>query len=221
PTAETPFSLWYSLINPGTNGQFPAQGTRVAISANFAVAAATTGSQAVNVYDSTNGVLRYTLLNPGQPSSFGSCLAVSGTRVIVGDQDAHPTYNEGCVYVYDLASVKPTTPVLTLFTPRSPQVLWTVAASGNYVAAGSPLYVAVYDVTSAEPSTPVVIIPTTYVGDALAMSGTRVVVGTAAYAPPYNTNAGSVYVYDFAASTPTVPILTLQSPARSEEHTSE
>src|SRR5437588_3821367 len=121
-TAETPFSLWYSLINPGTNGQFPAQGARVAISANFAVAAAITGygnggSQAVSVYDSTNGVLRYTLLNPGQPSSFGSCLAVSGTRVIVGDQDAHPTYNEGCVYVYDLASVKPTTPVLTLFTP--------------------------------------------------------------------------------------------------------
>src|SRR5437868_11697764 len=37
-TAETPFSLWYSLINPGTNGRSGAWGANVAIDTNFAVA---------------------------------------------------------------------------------------------------------------------------------------------------------------------------------------
>ena len=86
----------------------------MAIGTNFAVAAAP-GAQTAMVYDATNGALRYTLSNPGQPSSFGCCVAVSGTRVFVGNKDSHPNYSEGCVYVYDLASVKPTKPVLTLF----------------------------------------------------------------------------------------------------------
>src|SRR6267142_1255837 len=92
--ADTPFSLWYSLINPATNAQVWGQGAHVAIDTNFAVASAVSvyggTAQAVSVYDTTNGVLRYTLLNPGQPSHFGSCVVVSGTRVIVGDFDYHP-----------------------------------------------------------------------------------------------------------------------------------
>ena len=112
-TAQTPFSLLYSLTNPGTNAQFQAFGGDVAIDTNFAVACAGRPYQVgypstygpVTVYNPTNGAILYTLLNPGQHSYFGSCVAVSGSRVFVGDQDYHPQYNEGCVYVYDLTGI--------------------------------------------------------------------------------------------------------------------
>src|SRR5438309_11893660 len=72
-TAETPFSLWYSLINPDTNAQFQAFGSSVAVDSNFAVATATgafkgffstDGQAPVTVYNPTNGAILYTLLNP-------------------------------------------------------------------------------------------------------------------------------------------------------------
>src|SRR5437899_3085057 len=149
------------------------------------------------VYDATNGALRYTLSNPGQPSSFGCCVAVSGTRVFVGNKDSHPNYSEGCVYVYDLASVKPTKPVLTLFPGYQ---VWAVAASGNYVAARSVFNTFVYDLSSAPPAHTVATIATSPLGDALAISGTRMVVGTpGGVFPRGTTNASSVYVYDLAS----------------------
>ena len=84
-TAQTPVSLLYSLPNPGTNAQFHAFGGDVAIDTNFAVACAGRAFQwyyppangPVTVYNPTNSAILYTLLNPGQHSSFGSCVAVN------------------------------------------------------------------------------------------------------------------------------------------------
>src|SRR5689334_7494566 len=97
-TAQTPFSLLYSLTNPDTNGHSLSFGGDVAIDTNFAVAGGGRPLQMgypnahgpVTVYNPTNGAVLYTLLNPGQHSSFGSGVAVSGTRVFVADFDYHP-----------------------------------------------------------------------------------------------------------------------------------
>jgi FG-GAP repeat len=54
--------------------------------------------------------------------------------------------------------------------------------------------------------------PNDFFGQSVAVSGTRVAVG-----PPHEetgvTNAGSVYVYDLSAATPTVPVATLNNPS--------
>src|SRR5439155_7291604 len=61
-------------------------------------------------------------------------------------------------------------------------------------------------------------IATSPLGNGLAMSGSRVVVGVYGYDyPPWSTNAATVFVYDVASSTPTVPVLTLQSPTPAEK----
>ena len=216
--AETPFSLLYSLISPITNGNSAHWGANVAVDTNFAVVTGryfenSPGCDRVTVYNPTNGASLYTMANPGQHSSFGSSVAVSGSKVFVADFDSHPGNGEGCVYVYDLSWIKPTAPVLRVS-------LWaridSVAASGNYLAIRSYFYTYVYDLSSAAPTSPVLTIASEpsfsdRTGVALAISGTRLVVGSGEYS--LNTNAGSAYVYDLTSSTPSIPVFTLQSPA--------
>ena len=227
-TAQTPFSLLYSLNNPDTNGHFGGFGSSVAVDTNFAVVSVayrggytpTASQPPVTVYNPTNGAILYTLANPGQPSYFGSSVAVSGTRVFVGDFDSHPLYSQGSVYIYDLAGVKPTVPVSRLWLwPASPGVVMSLAASGDYLVIRSRFSTYVYDLGKNGPASPGVSFPTSPLGDGLAMSGSRVVVGVYGYDyPPWNTNAATVYVYDVASSTPGVPILALASPTPAEKN---
>ncbi|MFO1439101.1 MAG: hypothetical protein U1F81_12365 [Verrucomicrobiaceae bacterium] len=191
---------------------------------------------AVQIHDlgsATPGVPMLTLLNPAPVlnDSFGAALAVAGTRIIVGDHldDATAT-NGGTVFVFDLASGTPGTPVLTINNP-APSVGdnfgSAVAASGSLVVvaavaddagafdAGS---VYAYDLAGATPSVPVLTLAnpapssTDNFGSALALEGSTLVVG-AVGEDVGATNAGLAYVYDLAGATPGTPVFTINNPA--------
>lgn len=174
-----------------------------------------------------------TLNNPAAATSdfFGTCVAVSGTYVVVGAyrDDAGKT-DAGSAYVYDLNSVTPTVPVHTFNNPAavaSDQFGCSIAVSGNFVSVGANLDDAgttdagsmyLYDLNSTTPTVPIAVLdnPTNAVGDSygisVAVSGKYVVVG--AYQDDIGaTDAGSAYVYDISSMTPTVPILTLSNPS--------
>lgn len=167
-----------------------------------------------------------TLTNPSPTTvddRFGASVAISGTRVVVGDissQGAGPTQppiEAGSVYVYDLASATPTEPVTTLDNPdpRAPSgdlFASSVAISDTRVVVGAYLHekatpagsAYVYDLASATPTIPVVTLNNPYpavsdfFGWSAAISGTRVLVG----APRDDTSgfdAGSAYLYDLAS----------------------
>ena len=98
----------------------------------------------------------------------------------------------------------------------------SVAVDGNYIVAGTPMThlndqslgaVKVFDATTGGRLfvLPAGLASNRGFGDAVAISGTRVVVG----APALNNEgqSGSVCVYDLSSATPAVPILMLNSPA--------
>lgn len=87
----------------------------------------------VRVFDSTTGVLLHVLVNPNptQFETFGHSVAISGTRVVVGD------FWMRRVYVYDLANPTPTVPVV-VFNSSVDQFGQTVAISGTRVVVGAP-----------------------------------------------------------------------------------
>lgn len=192
----------------------------------------------VHVFDRTSatpGVPVVILQNPapGTGSQLGGELAMSGTRIVAGAQwDDTGANNAGRAYVYDLSSGTPSQPVLTLLNPApaSDDAFGaSVAISGNLVAvaahqddtgATNAGTVYIYNVTSGTPTTPIYTInnPTPnaalseYFGNTLAMSGTWLAVGS--HTDDSLAGAqGSVYVYDLAGATPTVPLRTLHSTA--------
>ena len=238
--AQVQDALFYSLFDPGTAAQFNTQqGSSVAVDGNIAVAGAPTdnvggySSGVVKVYDATSGALLHTLTNPAPASDdyFGICVAVSGTRVVVGahGDDAGKT-DAGSAYVFDLSSFTPTLPVLTLTNLNPAGSLffgWDVAISGTRVVVGVPWdntgapqsgIAYVYDLASAVPTTPIVTLanPSPAQDDSfgkdVAISGTRVVVG-ATGDDTGMVGAGSAYVYDLASSTPSTPMITLTNPS--------
>jgi hypothetical protein len=173
-----------------------------------------------------------TLNNPSPTfdDEFGSSIAISGARVVVGTPyDDTAAAGAGSAYVYDFTSSTPGLPVATLTNPnRVTYDLFgnSVAISGTRVVAGAPgdfdggttagnAYV--YNLVSAVPTAPVKTLSDPSpasddgFGNSVAISGTRVVVGTAGD-DTGAFNAGSAYVYDLASATPTVPIVTLTNP---------
>jgi hypothetical protein len=205
-------------------------GSRVVVSA--AIDNHTTGR--VYVYDfggATPTDPAATLHNPTAVDHdyFGESIAISGTRLVVGARGNDlGASNAGSAYVYDLASGTPTAPLATLNNPNpatNDSFGGAVAVSGTIVLVGAPgddtaaddggsAYA--YDLSSAAPSMPKarLNIPTPSVNDhfayAVAVSGTRVVVGT-----PGLSNApciGRVYVYDLGSTTPAEPVATLSDP---------
>jgi hypothetical protein len=127
-----------------------------------------------------------------------------------------------------LASATPTVPV-TLNNPGPALDDYfgnSVAISGTFVVVGNSgndggvqnsgsAYV--YDLASATPATPIATLnnpgPATneYFATSVAISGTRIVVGTSANDWGW-IDAGSAYVYDLASTTPTIPLATLNNP---------
>src|SRR6185369_11982455 len=95
---------------PGANDQFGSEialfGNRALIAAPFDDAGAT-DSGAVYLYDTTTGALLRTFTNPtpAMSDTFGTSVALSGTRVLIGaEQDDTSGFNEGIAYLYDLAT---------------------------------------------------------------------------------------------------------------------
>ena len=158
------------------------------------------------------GAPSVTLIEPA--STFGSRVAISGTRVVVGEQD-----RIGRAYVYDRASATPTIPVAILDNPDPDtlQFSWSVALSDTWVVVGvyQGQHAYVYDLTSPTPTEPVFTLNNPGLaggfGNAVAISGARVVVG-ARLDDTGATDAGAVYVYDLASATPTEPVAKLTNP---------
>src|SRR5439155_13637337 len=103
---------------------------------------------------------------------------------------------------------------------------YSVAIAGTRVVVGAPwddtgaeneASVYVYDLASGTPTVPVVMLdnPSPNVDDhfgySVSISGTRVVVG-APYDDTGAKNGGTVYIYDVASATPTIPAVTLNNP---------
>jgi len=165
---------------------------------------------------------------PSLNDQFGDSVAVSGTFLVVGSRyDDTGAPDAGIALVYDLASGTPSVPIATLENPSPSNNDFfgdSVAISGSLVAVGSRLddatsldagRVYVYDLAGPTPAVPIHIIenPDTTVGGlfggAVAMSGNRLVVGARGNDP---SDAGSVYVFDLAGASPTVPEATLPNP---------
>jgi hypothetical protein len=238
--AQGPFVLLHSLFDPGTNTQSgEQQGYSVAIDGNIAVVGVpgddvgNISSGVAKVYDTTAGVLLYTLTNssPAPGGNFGISVAIAGTRIVVGAGYADTgTRYAGTAYLYDLASPTPNLPVATLTNP-SPVALdhfgSSVAISGARVVIGAPNNSAgaqyagsayVYDLAGATPTVPTLTLTNPgpasfeYFGNSVAVAGTRVVIG--AYRDHTGADeAGSAYVYDLASTTPIVPVFTLTNPS--------
>jgi hypothetical protein len=174
-----------------------------------------------------------TLNNPASSLGdlFGISVAISSTRVVVGAYESYLGAGEvGRAYVYDLSSGAPTMPVATLNNP-SPEALdhfgRSVSISGTRIVVGAyrdntgaseagSAYV--YDMSSGTPNVPVATVNNPspaaddYFGYSVAISGSQVVVG--AYGDDTGAaGAGRAYIYDVISATPTVPALTLYSPA--------
>jgi hypothetical protein len=172
---------------------------------------------------------------PAQNDSFGGTVAISGTRVVVGAYfDDTGAFDAGSAYVYDLASAMPAVPVVTLNNPspaenelfgRAVAVFSTrVVVGANFDDSGPSVTgtAYVYDLAGVTPAVPVATLKDPdpaaadydYFGTAVAISGTRVVVGTASIVNGTGPgDAGRAYVYDLAGTTPTVPIATLLNPS--------
>ena len=240
-SSGTPTVAVATLNNPGAalNDHFgdsvAISGTRVAVGAP----ADNTGAEdagSAYVYDLNSGtptVPVATLNNPGPAADdwFGRSVAISGTRVLIGAPYADTgAADAGSAYVYDLSSGTPTVHVVTLNNP-SPAAYDhfgdRVAISGTRVLIGAPhddtgasnagsAYV--YDLSSATPTVPVATLNNPgpgvdeYFGMAVAISGTRLVVG-AGYDDTGASEAGSAYVYDLSSGTALVATLNNPAPA--------
>ncbi len=233
-------ALLHTIANPspatGDSFGFSVRisGTRVVVGA-YADDTGTTDAGSAYVYDlsgSTPTIPMVTLNNPGPGGLdyFGQSVAISGMRVIVGaHNDDTGASNAGSAYVYDLSSITPTVPEVTLNNPGAAVNDFfgiSVAISGARVVVGAygddtgaadagSAYV--YDLSSGTPAAPVTTlnnpapVASDSFGNAVSISGTRLVVG-ARQDDALATDSGSVYAYDLTSGTPAVPNLTLNNP---------
>ena len=127
-------------------------------------------SGVVWIHDANSGALLHRLDNPlPLPESyFGWSVAVSGNRVVIGaPEDNTGASDAGIAYVYDLGSVTPSVPVLTLVNPNpaaNDGFGYSVAIFGTKVVVGTPDgnsgladagCVYVFDLSSPTPAIPV------------------------------------------------------------------
>ncbi len=230
------------LNNPGLPPGGSRFGTSVAISGSVvAIGASLEDTGASNagsayVYDlnsvtPTVPVAVFNNPSPATDDQFGSSIAVSGSRVVIGaSRDDTGARNSGSAYVYDVSSATPTVPVGVFNNPTpaiGDQFGYSVAISGNRVVVGAFLddsgasnagSVYVYDLSGATPTVPSVTLnnPNPAAGDqfgySVAVSSTRVVVGVN-LDDSGAVNAGTAYVYQLSGPTPTAPLLVLGNPS--------
>ncbi len=238
--ASTPAVPVLVLPNPNPSesdyfgGAVAISGARVVVGAYLNDAGALNdGSAYVYDLDSAAPAVPVVILNnpgPGRGDLFGLSVAISGARVAVGVpyDDAGAT-DAGGAYVYEMDSATPTVPVATLPNPDSESGDFfgiSVAISGSLMVVGSPYDDAgggrsgsahVFDLNSSTPAVPIFTLrkpgPAAgdYFGVAVAISGTRVVVG-ALGDDTGATDAGGAYIYELSSATPAVPAFTLHKP---------
>ncbi len=178
----------------------------------------------------------FTINTPSISSAeeFGTAVAISGNIVVIGahHDDKVGFQNSGTVFIYDRQSPTPQVPVLTIENPGpnlNDYFGSAVAISGNTVAIAAyqddnPVTnsgtIYIYHWNSATPTVPVLAIPNPVptaqdqFGNAIALSGSRLVVGCA---KNELADAGSAYVFDLSSVTPTLPVATLDNPAPAGE----
>ena len=214
-------------------------GSAIALSGNLLVAGVhgkdiggVTDAGSAYVFDvsgATPTVPIATLNNPSPISGeiFGSAVAISGRRIVIGAPGADLSGRFGRAFVYDLDSATPSTPLHTLLGSQANNKYGnSVAIHGSMFVVGEPFadYVVVdsgaahlYDLASATPTTRIALLNQLIPGSvgsfgyAVAMSGTLVLVG----APTDETGGtavGAAYLFDLASGTPAVPIATFVGP---------
>lgn len=179
----------------------------------------------------TPGVPRHVIDNPEPVVGdwFGHSVDLSGDRLLVGaPRDDVGAANAGCAYVFDLASPTPTVPVAVVANPApalNDEFGYSVAVSGAHVVIGSRMDdnlavdagdVMVYDLTSNTPVVPVSTLTRPdpseedYFGTSVAISGTRIVVGSPG-ADRVADEGGAAYVYELNSATSTIPADVLET----------
>jgi hypothetical protein len=226
---QIPNTLQYTIPSPAVTAQGNTRlGTSVAVDGRYLVTGMPGNELGgeVKVFDFASGNLVYTLVNPSPAmgDAFGSAVAISGTRIIVGaSEDDDGDTNVGAVYVYDLTHANPTLPIAILRSPKpaaNERFGISVSVSGNWAVVGCLLGDAqggsayAYDLSVGKPPAPVFELrnpnpsPSDGFGTNVAVSGTRIAVSS----PGDDTDgvdSGRVYVYDAASATPTAPIAAL------------
>jgi hypothetical protein len=187
----------------------------------------------VYIYDLTSGTPTTPVRTlphpfPTAADKFGTSVAISGTRLVVGAPHENTGASAaGRAYVYDLAPGAPTGPVATLNNPSptaNENFGFSVAISGNRVVVGAfkddagaldtgTAYVfqlgtsAVLSATLNNPNPGA----NDAFGSSVAISGHRVIVGAVTDDAGAG-DAGGAYVYDLSSATPTTPIAPLSKP---------
>jgi len=192
------------------------------------------GAGQVRIFDTSSPTPNVPVLTipspqPALRGRFGVAVALDGTRLVVGARDMNGSVVfAGAVYVYDLGSATPGTPVQVIPNPvpssSSNRFGRSVALSGTHVVVGAPeedtlaanagsAYV--FDLSSGTPGVPVLTLDHPTAGDlfgfSVGISGTRIIVG-AHENDTGASNAGSAYVYDLASGTPATPVAALNNP---------
>lgn len=232
--APIPHSLVQSIHSPATARQSGTQlGHAVAADGDLAVFGSPFDniggeeSGIVGIYSATTGALLEQLANPrpANGSHFGWSLAISGSLLVVGVPQADTGANDaGIACVYDLASSTPGIPLHILDNPYpavNDNFGWSVAISGTRVIVGAPRgdsgtgdagCAYIYDLSSLSPEVPALQLNNPdpagrNFGFAVAASGDHLVIGAPQDAGAGDT--GRAHVFDLAASTPTLPVLSL------------
>ena len=160
-------------------------------------------------------------------AAFGASVATDGPYIVVGaPNDDLGAQDSGAVRVFDSTSGALLLVIPNPSPAETDQFGWSVAISGSRLVVGAlgddtgiidagTAYV--YDLNGVAPTVPVAILNNPGPGLAdrfgwsVAISGTRVVVGTG-WDDTDALNSGSAYVYDLGSSTPTSPVVTLNNP---------
>jgi hypothetical protein len=243
-SAPIPHSLAHEYSSPGSVRQTETRlGYSLAIDGGWMVVGSPfddlggEDSGVVWVHNSVTGSLLRRVGNPLPlpMSRFGWSVALSGNRMVIGAPDDNTGASDaGIAYVYDLASVTPEVPVLTLLNPNpatNDGFGFSVAMTGTTVVVGTPDgdsgiadagCVYVYDITSATPAVPVLQMNNPNpagqnFGQAVSISGSMIAVGACQDAQ--GADSSRAYVYDLTSATPAEPVLTLDdgTPATNEQ----
>lgn len=182
-----------------------------------------------------------TIIDPGPSPGdvFGTAVALSGTHAVVGATQFYvraPALPLGTAYLFDLARPSPAVPVLTFTKPNPASFDFfggAVAVSGRWVAVAAASddtgnkmdsgSVYLYDLNGQTPSLPALTLrdpspaANDYFGEAIAMSGTRIIVGASTKSSGAVPGAGIAHVFDLAGAAPPVPVFTLNGPPAVED----
>jgi hypothetical protein len=234
--AATPTQPILTLNNPGDPDDYfgvdvSIAGTRVAVGAAY-FGSGTSSTGHVYLYDTSSAtpalpVSIFSSPDQAENDYFGSSVSLSGSRLAVGathDDTAGP--DSGTVFVFDLTSGTPTTPVYTLGNPTpagSDRFGGSISISGSRLIVGAEQddtgatnsgSAYVYDLAGGTPTVPVTVLnnptPAANAGFAGRVSIAGTLVGVGAYRA---SGSGMAYLYDLASGAPGTPVQTISNPS--------